>query len=169
MEWHEEAKEDKRALDKHKKLNHLMNVMMNKLIVIISILFLKFNGCLSQTSEKRYVYFKMKAYNIDDSLDMKNLMNRVRKIISNEHYFHICFQMKEGDQVDTNSVEKINIYFNLISEELRDKTGFTKKIYSKKRENLFFRKKKKLLMTISRLNGKASIYPANLEKYFRSN
>lgn len=111
----------------------------------------------------------MKAYNIDDSLDMKKLMNRVRKIINNVHYFRICFQMKEGDQVDTNSVEKINIYFNLISEELRDKTGFTKKIYSKKRENLFFRKKKKLLMTISRLKGKASIHPANLEKYFRSN
>lgn len=140
--------------------------MMNKIFLIYAISLIQFNCCISQTLHSDYVYFKSKIYNLNDSIDIKRLMNRVSKIINNDNYYSILIIVNKSNQTYSNSFEKIKNHFDLIPEEVNRNTYIKKIPYFTGKRILFFWKKNILKMKITRLKGNARIYPKNLEKYF---
>ncbi len=137
---------------------------MKKIFIILLICLFKFENCLLQTN---FVFFKTKVYNVDDSVEMDKLMKRVSKIINNDYYYGIHFEIGENNQSYSGTIEKIKNQFDLIPDKIRSRSYVSTKPYFRKGDNLFFKKRRVIFLKITKLKGRASIYPKNLEKYFQ--
>lgn len=142
-------------------MNVMLNKMLNKIVLLLTIIFLKSVCVKSQTEANEYVYFKLKRYNIEDSLEVKKLIFKIRKIINNEYNYLVYFKVVNSNLYDSTSFERIKSQFNLISDDEKSRTYFSTRTHFKGKDIFYFRKKKKLILKITRLRGRATVHPIN--------